>query len=92
MSHDHCNCVWVANGGKGGEPDFRPNRQMWFGVKMYVRCERCGCRTWMSPEAWDALPVEGERLTRRDRRRREREGGTASERKRLHTSEEGVGE
>jgi len=91
MSHDHCEHVWIANGGKGGKPDFRPNRVMWFGVKMYVICAHCGCRTWLSPERWDALPVEGERLTRQHRRRLERMGITESKRL-VPASEEGAGE
>lgn len=56
-------CVhqWVSNSGKGGEPDFRANRQAWSGVKMHVRCSECGGRTWLSPDAWEALAEPAER-------------------------------
>lgn len=54
-----CEHVWLANSGRGGEPDFRLNRMMWFGEKMHVLCEVCGCRTWLSPEEWLAHCVPG---------------------------------
>lgn len=60
MSHDMpCAHVWVANSGRGGVPDYRPNRQMWHGVKMHVACVKCRCRTWLSPEQWGRTAGRG---------------------------------
>jgi hypothetical protein len=55
MSECDCNHLWVSNSGRGGEPDFRPNRQMSTRPLMHVRCSRCGVRTWFTPEQWRAL-------------------------------------
>jgi hypothetical protein len=51
-----CNHVWVANSGKGGKPDFRPNRQMSYEPLMHVACRTCWTRTWLTKAQWDAQP------------------------------------
>ncbi len=52
-----CHHIWVANSGRGGEPDFRPNRQMSSEPLMHVTCRTCGTRTWFTQKQWLALPV-----------------------------------
>ncbi len=48
--------VWVANSGHGGEPVYRPNRQMSADPLMHVRCDDCGARTWFTQEQWESIP------------------------------------
>lgn len=57
IPHEQCapNHTWVANTGRGGEPDYRayfPGGKL----TMHVMCERCGTRTWFTEEQWKALP------------------------------------
>lgn len=47
-----CDHLWIANSGKGGEPDFKINRQMSPYPLMNVKCEKCNGRTWLSQRAW----------------------------------------
>lgn len=51
-----CSHVWVANGGRGGTPDFRANRQMSAEPLLKVACRTCGARTWLTEKQWNALP------------------------------------
>lgn len=53
---EECNHYWISNSGRGGEPEFRPNRHMWAEPMMHVRCSECGCRTWFSEKQWYAIP------------------------------------
>lgn len=52
-----CNHYWIPNSGQGGEPEFRPNRQMSREPLMHVMCGRCGCRTWFTEKRWKAIPA-----------------------------------
>lgn len=55
INQEDCEHIWVANSGKGGDPDYRPNR-LWSAVPiMHVRCEICNARTWKTREQWEAL-------------------------------------
>lgn len=56
-----CKHKWIANSGSGGEPEFRPNRQMSPEPLMHVTCEKCNARTWMTAAQWE----EAERIRRR---------------------------
>lgn len=47
-----CKHIWVANSGRGGEPDFRLNRQMSNEPLMHVKCSICGDRTWLTEAQW----------------------------------------
>ena len=49
----YCDHHWVANGGKGGKPDFRMNRQMSRFPILYVKCDKCMNRTWLDQYAWE---------------------------------------
>ena len=49
-----CKQKWVANSGKGGEPQFTLNKQMGSIPSMHVKCDCCGCRTWISKATWIA--------------------------------------
>lgn len=51
----NCKHIWIANSGRGGEPEFRLNRQMSDYPLMHVRCSGCGARTWKTGVQWDAL-------------------------------------
>lgn len=48
-----CNCLWIANSGRGGKPEFRPNRQMSNHPLMHVKCSLCGARTWLTEGQWN---------------------------------------
>jgi len=50
-----CKHIWVANGGHGGEPVFKLNRQMGSEPIMHVMCRTCETRTWLSDKQWNAL-------------------------------------
>ena len=50
-----CRHVWIANSGRGGQPDFRTNRQMASVPIMHVECRTCGTRTWFTDQQWAAL-------------------------------------
>lgn len=52
-----CDHEWIANSGQGGEPKFRANRQMWFGLRMHVICRKCRARTWVTEEEWNDAQV-----------------------------------
>jgi hypothetical protein len=52
-----CNHYWIPNSGKGGEPDFRLNRQMGSEPIMHVMCSLCGARTWFTAKQWQAIPA-----------------------------------
>jgi hypothetical protein len=52
-----CDHYWIANSGRGGEPDFRPNRQMSPEPTMHVTCGRCKSRTWFTEKQWKAIPA-----------------------------------
>ena len=49
----------------GPEPEFLPNRQMWFGERAYVRCIHCGARTWLNRREWESAR-KANRSTYRD--------------------------
>jgi len=53
-----CSHAWVANSGRGGEPEFRPNRMMSPVPLMHVQCSKCNARTWFSEAQWSALGKE----------------------------------
>jgi hypothetical protein len=52
-----CEHYWIPNSGQGGEPVFRPNRQMSVEPIMHVRCELCGERTWFTEKQWNNIPA-----------------------------------
>lgn len=52
-----CAHYWIPNGGRGGEPEFRPNRQMSAFPLMHVKCSLCGDRTWFTEAQWQAIPA-----------------------------------
>lgn len=56
-----CKHKWIANSGRGGKPEFRPNRQMSTELLMHVTCETCNVRTWMTAAQWE----EAEQIRRR---------------------------
>lgn len=60
-----CAHAWVANSGRGGTPEYRPNRMMSTVPLMHVQCSRCEARTWFSQEQWERLhqTVGDERAT-----------------------------
>lgn len=81
MSVDPQTCVhsWLANSGRGGDPEFRPAQIVAGDTPvMHVLCEHCGCRTWFSEAKWHALPRTNE--TRQERRRRLREAAVLTRR------------
>ena len=45
---EDCKHVWVSNSGMGDKPIFTKNSQMGPVPLMHVRCEKCGCRTWLT--------------------------------------------
>ncbi|MGP1675945.1 MAG: hypothetical protein ACTS6J_02175 [Burkholderiales bacterium] len=49
---EECAHKWIANSGRGGEPDFRMNRQMSPEPLMHVMCKQCSARTWVTAEQW----------------------------------------
>ena len=51
---EECDHEWIANTGRGGEPDFRLNRQMSAEPLMHVMCAKCGTRTWMTQQQWES--------------------------------------
>lgn len=53
----NCDHYWIPNSGQGGEPEFRPNRQMSREPLMHVMCSRCKCRTWFTEKQWNAIPA-----------------------------------
>lgn len=53
-----CNHIWIANSGKGGEPQFKKNSQIGSIPTMHVKCSDCGCRTWLSQAAWTVQMVD----------------------------------
>ena len=59
ITNSACNHVWITNSGRGGEPVFRPNRQMGDEPLMHVRCERCRARTWFTEGQWYAMAESG---------------------------------
>lgn len=52
-----CDHYWMPNSGRGGEPEYRPNRQMSHELLMHVRCSQCGARTWFTEKQWHDIPV-----------------------------------
>lgn len=49
----NCKCVWVANSGMGGKPEFKR-----YGSAMYLmhaKCKICNTRSWFTEEQWNAL-------------------------------------
>lgn len=50
-----CSHTWAANSGRGGTPEYRPNRAMSPVPLMHVQCEKCGVRTWFSEVQWERL-------------------------------------
>lgn len=55
MSDEHCEHIWIANSGRGGDPEFRLNRQMSRAPLMHVLCAKCGDRTWLTEKQWKEL-------------------------------------
>jgi hypothetical protein len=51
-----CVHYWISNSGFGGEPEFRPNRQMSSEPLMHVKCSLCDARTWFTEKQWRAIP------------------------------------
>lgn len=47
--------VWTLNSGRGGEPEFRPNRTLSPEPLMHVQCSLCSTRTWFTQLQWEAL-------------------------------------
>lgn len=47
-----CDHIWLANSGKGGEPEFRLNRQLSSEPLMHVLCAECNARTWLTEAQW----------------------------------------
>lgn len=43
-----CPHYWISNSGRGGDPEFKKNRQMGSTPVMHVKCQRCGDRTWLT--------------------------------------------
>lgn len=60
-----CDHYWIPNSGRGGEPEFRPNRQMSTEPLMHVMCETCKCRTWFTEKQWWAIPATNPPSTRK---------------------------
>jgi hypothetical protein len=62
-----CRHVWIANSGRGGEPQFRVNRQIppWVRASseplMDVTCRTCGTRSWFTEAQWNTLAAEDEK-------------------------------
>lgn len=50
-----CKHVWVSNSGRGGQPEFRPNRMMSPEPLMHVKCSGCNTRTWFTQSQWQQL-------------------------------------
>ena len=50
---EECTHEWISNSGRGGDPDFRLNRQMSPEPLMHVMCAKCGTRTWMTRQQWE---------------------------------------
>ncbi|MCK5645084.1 MAG: hypothetical protein KAJ19_30065 [Gammaproteobacteria bacterium] len=50
-----CDHEWVSNGGKGGPPEFRDNKQMNSRPLMHAMCIKCKDRTWLTKEQWGRL-------------------------------------
>ena len=50
-------CVhnWIPNGGRGGVPVFKQNRQMSAEQIMYVQCRKCEERVWFTREQWEKI-------------------------------------
>ena len=75
MSHDlNCKHYWIPNGGRGGEPEFRENRQLSASPLMYARCDICGARTWFTKEQWNAIPTTSEQYFERVKADLKKEG------------------
>ena len=76
-------CEWETL--DGGPPQFRTNRQLWFGERAHVRCRVCRCRTFITREEWAAQhpATEAEMQTAEDEAR-EREIATARRFLELH--------
>ena len=55
----HCDHLWVSNGGDGGIPRFRRNRQLSSEILMPVRCRNCNSRTWFTEQGWNSLSEKG---------------------------------
>lgn len=51
---------WVSNSGRGGDPNFRLNRQMSPRPLMHVCCALTNTRTWVTQEQWVALIKDGQ--------------------------------
>lgn len=47
-----CNHKWVSNSGKGGNPNFKFNRQMSNEPLMHIMCSKCNTRTWVTKNQW----------------------------------------
>jgi hypothetical protein len=49
-----CAHVYMANGGRGGPPEFRrgPNSRE---AVMLAQCNTCGLRAWLTRPEWDEL-------------------------------------
>jgi hypothetical protein len=57
---NECQHYWIPNGGKGGGPEFKPNRFMHPTDPMvYAKCSVCGSRVWFTKTQWAAIPVTG---------------------------------
>lgn len=52
-----CEHYWIPNSGRGGDPEFRQNRQMSHEPLMHVQCGKCKCRTWFTEKQWWAIPA-----------------------------------
>jgi hypothetical protein len=52
-----CDHYWIPNSGRGGEPEFKFNRQMSAEPTMHVMCSTCGDRTWLTEKQWAEIPV-----------------------------------
>jgi hypothetical protein len=71
-----CEHLWIANSGRGGEPEFRPAQIVAGDTPvMHVVCSRCQVRTWFSEARWRRIPAQGE--SRQQRRKRERDANVA---------------
>lgn len=57
---ENCAHYWIPNSGRGGEPQFKVNRQLSNKPTMHVKCSLCGARTWFTEAQYLAIPASEE--------------------------------
>lgn len=50
-----CDHLWIANSGKGGQPDFKVIAGMSLFPLMHVQCEKCNDRTFLTKKNWFSI-------------------------------------